>query len=74
MKKLPSKFEGILELLDDGRFHELAELQEETQLNKNQTRTIVEFLAEYGFAEMNKGNNKVRISKAAKKLLAQTTT
>ena len=73
MKKLASKFEGILELLDDGRFHALDELQEGTELSENQTKTIVAFLAEYGFAEMNKGNDKVRISKAAKKLTAQTT-
>jgi DNA-binding IclR family transcriptional regulator len=70
VKKLPSKFEGILELLDDGRFHALDELQEETQLNENKTRAIVAFLTEYGFAETNKRNDKVRISKAAKKLLA----
>ena len=70
---MSSKFESILELLGDGRFHALDELQEEIELNENQTRAIVVFLAEYGFAEMKKGNDKVRISKAARKLSAQTT-
>jgi len=73
VKKLTFKFEGIFELLDDGRFHGLGELREITELSENHTRAIVAFLAEYGFAEMNKWNDKVRISRAARKLLEQTT-
>jgi len=74
VKPLSSKLQGILELLGDGRFHELNELQKETELSEKQTREIVAFLTEYGFVETNNGNEKVRISKAARKLLTQTTT
>ena len=74
MKPLSSKLQGILELLGDGRFHGLNDLQKETELSEKQTREIVAFLTEYGFVETKNGNEKVRISKAARKLLAQTTT
>ena len=73
VKQLPSKLQNILELLDDGRLHGLDELQEKTELSEKQTRELVAFLTEYGFAEINHGNKNVRISQAAKKLLAQTT-
>ena len=49
------------------------ELQIGAQLSENQTREIVAFLAEYGFVEMDQGNEKVRISNTAKELFAQAT-
>jgi len=52
VKRVATKLQGILELLGDGRFHGLDELQEETELSENETRAIVSFLAEYGFAEI----------------------
>ena len=60
-----------MELLSDGKFHGLEDLQMETELNVKQTKAAVEFLTEYGFMETNNGNKKVKISKAAKKLFAQ---
>ena len=71
MKQLSSKLQNILELLGDGRCHGLDELQEETGLSQKQIRTVVEFLTEYGFAEMSR-DEKMKISMAAKKLCAQT--
>ena len=43
-------------------------------MSENQTKAAVVFLTEYGFAEMTFNNEKVRISKTAKKLLEKTTT
>jgi len=65
--------QNILELLSDGEFHGLEELQMKTELNEKQTRTIVEFLTEYGFAEMHHENEKVRINKSTRNLLEKTT-
>ena len=64
----------FLELLGDGGFHGLNELLQKTELNDKEAKQVVAFLTEFGFAEMSYGNEKVRISKAARKLLAQTTT
>ena len=70
---MSAKLQNILELLSDGEFHELEELQMKTELNEKQTRTIVEFLTEYGFAEMHHENEKVRINKSTRNLLEKTT-
>ncbi len=72
MKQLSSKLEALLELLSDGRLHGLRELQEITQLCEEPNRWIVEFLVEYGFAEISDGTQRVRISKAARELLINT--
>ncbi len=71
VKYLSSKLQGILELLVDGRVHKLNELKKGTELSERQTAEIVAFLTKYGFLETNNENETVRISKAAKKLLAQ---
>ena len=62
----------FLQFLGDGRFHGLNELQQKTELNDKQTKQVVAFLTEFGFAEMSYGNEKVKISEAARKLFAQT--
>jgi hypothetical protein len=51
----------------------LHELQVGAQLSESQTRAAVEFLTEYGFAEMTDNDQKVRISNTARKLLEKTT-
>ncbi len=61
-----------MELLSDGRLHGLKELQEITRLNEEPNGRIVEFLVEYGFAETSDGTQRVRISKAARRLLMKT--
>jgi hypothetical protein len=54
-------------LLCDGNCHSLFELQVRAQLNEVQAREAVEFLTEYGFAEIDR-DEKVRISQTAKEL------
>ena len=60
--------EDFLDSLCDGLFHDLDELQEKTELSQKQAIAFVHFLTEFGFAEINDENKKVRISKAAKML------
>jgi DNA-binding IclR family transcriptional regulator len=57
-------------LFADGRYHRVEEFMEKTELNEEHTREILAFLIEYGFAEMNEGNEKARISENAKKLFS----
>lgn len=71
MKRLSAKIENILELLGDGNYHELNELQDKTGLTQKQTRVVAEFLTEYGFVEMSQ-DEKMKISRNAKKLLVPT--
>jgi hypothetical protein len=71
---LSSKLQDILELLGDGKFHGLDELQVRTRLSEKQAREVVAFLTEYGFAEMNRQKTKIRVSKDAKRLLTETAT
>ena len=70
---MSTKLQNILELLSDGEFHRLEYLQMKTGLNEKQTKAAAKFLTEYGFIEKNNENEKIRISKAAKILLTQTT-
>ena len=42
-------------------------------MSESQTRAAVEFLTEYGFAEMTDNDQKVRINEIARKLLEKTT-
>ena len=42
-------------------------------MGESQTRAAIEFLSEYGFAEMTDNDQKVRISNTARKLLEKTT-
>jgi hypothetical protein len=56
-------------LLLDGRFHRLEELREKTGLGEEQIIEIVGFLTKYGFTDIDSGNRKVRISRAARKYL-----
>jgi hypothetical protein len=68
---LSSKLQNIIDLLCIGRCHTLDELQKETNLSDKQIEATVAFLVNYGFAEMNKGND-VRITRVAQKLFTQT--
>lgn len=68
---MSSKLQNIIDLLCIGRCYTLNELQEETHLSDRQVEATVAFLVNYGFAEMDKGNE-VRITKVAEKLFTQT--
>ncbi len=56
-------------MLIDGKFHELEEMQMKTALSDEQMRAVVAFFAEYGFIQIDKGNDAVRIRKSARNLL-----
>ncbi|MCW4006198.1 MAG: hypothetical protein NWF04_06345 [Candidatus Bathyarchaeota archaeon] len=69
-----SKIEMVLEVLSDGEWHSIMEIQQLTELNEQQTKEIAAFLFEYEFAKVDVESNKVRISKCFRELLTQVAT
>ena len=61
----------ILELLSDGKWHELDELLVRVKLTEQKFREVTEFLDKYGFVEFDHENRKVKVNKDFRKLLIQ---
>jgi hypothetical protein len=68
---MASKVTVVLEVLSDGEWHGLEELQELAALNENQVREIAAFLYEYDFARVDVENRKVRINRCFQEFLTQ---
>jgi len=64
----------ILEILGDGRWHGIEELQQRLNLNERKIQEIAKFLSEYDFVKVDKEHGKVKINRNFQKLLAQTVT
>ncbi|MGQ9552349.1 MAG: hypothetical protein ACUVUE_07980 [Candidatus Bathycorpusculaceae bacterium] len=66
-----SKITEILEMLGDGRWHGLEEIQQKTQLNEIQMQQITDFLRAYSFIETDQENKKVKINEEARRLVVE---
>lgn len=66
-----SKVMLILELLSDGKWHEIDELLVSVKLSEQKFREVTEFLDKYGFVEFDHENRKVKVNKDFRKLLLQ---
>jgi DNA-binding IclR family transcriptional regulator len=64
----------ILELLSDGKWHTLEEIQETTKLTKSSIMRVIQFLEEYGFVVADEEERKIRLDENVRKFLAQTVT
>ena len=69
-----SKITMILEMLDDGKWQEIEELQQRLGLNEHEVQEITAFLNKYDFVKIDKERRKVKINRNFQKLLAQTVT
>ena len=69
-----SKIAEILELLSDGKWRMLEEIQQKTKVEREQIQQIIEFLKEYDFVVLDETEKKIRLNKLAQKFLTQTTT
>lgn len=69
-----SKIAMILEILSDGKWHGIEELQQRLELNEHEVQEIATFLSKYDFAKSDDENRKVRIKKDFQKFLVQTMT
>ena len=61
----------ILEILYDGKWHTLYEIQQKTKLDKNQIQQVIEFLKKYGFISVDEMARKAILDKTVQKFLAQ---
>jgi predicted transcriptional regulator len=52
----------VLEILDDGHWHLISELQTETNLNASQSKKIIEFLKAYEFVTVDQKKSRDRKS------------
>ncbi len=62
----------VLEILDDGKWHEIGELQQRLDLNEKKMQKITAFLNKYDFVKIDSEHGKVKINRNFQKLLAQT--
>jgi DNA-binding IclR family transcriptional regulator len=63
-----------LELLDDGKWHAISEIQRKTELDEITLREIIAFLKEYNFVTANDAKDKIRVNNDYKEFLTETTT
>jgi len=69
-----AKIARILELLEDGQWHVLGDVQKKTRLNEDQVQQIVAFLKEYQFITADDAKGEIRLQEAVRKFLTQDVT
>jgi predicted transcriptional regulator len=61
---LPKRsLEQIIRLLKDEQWHDIDEIANRTQLSPLKMQLITEFLAKYGFIQLNRKNARIKISR-----------
>jgi len=71
---LPSKVTIILELLNDGKWHDTEEMQLRLELSEREFGEIEAFLAKYDFIKADPKNRRVKITRDFRRLQAQAHT
>ena len=69
-----SKITKILEILNDGKWHPLKEIQRKTELNMNQIQQAIAFLEEYCFITVDQITRKVMLDQSVQEFLVQKST
>jgi len=68
----PKKLAEILEILNDGQWHLLAEIRKKMKLTDSQIKQIADFLREYSFVTLDDVGHKVKINEDVRKFLSQS--
>ena len=68
------KVTKILEILGDGKWHEMEEIRMQMSLNGAEMREIAEFLCRYDLAKTDESCRKVRVTRDFQKILVETAT
>ena len=66
-----STIDKILELLEDGKWHDIKETREKSNLQEFKVEMIYGFLAEYAFIDFNKEQQKAKLTPATLKFLRE---
>jgi len=56
------QIDEILDVLKNGKWHDLKEISEKTQLQGLKVELLTDFLAEYDFIKLNKKEHKTRLT------------
>jgi|WetSurMetagenome_2_1015567.scaffolds.fasta_scaffold236232_1 hypothetical protein len=70
---MTSKMAQILEILGDGKWHPLSELQEEVGVSNERMLEILGFLSKYEFMKVDYVNEKAKIARNVRDFLTQRT-
>jgi DNA-binding IclR family transcriptional regulator len=62
----------ILELLNDGQWHMLEDVQQKARLNESMTRQVIAFLKEYELIATDKTDSRVKLRKVVRGFLARS--
>jgi hypothetical protein len=68
---LGSEIVVLLEILGDGKWHGLAELQQQAGLAEYKVQGIADFLCRFDFAVVDEANRKVRVNRDFQEFLAR---
>ena len=66
-----SAIDEILELLEDGRWHDIKEVMEKSSLQEFKVEMIYGFLAEYSFIDFDKDQRKAKLTPTTLKFLRE---
>jgi len=66
-----SKITEILEMLGDGQWHKLEEIQQKIELNEIQIQQITDFLRAYNFIKTDQENKNIKINEEARRFVVQ---
>jgi DNA-binding IclR family transcriptional regulator len=69
-----AKIADVLEMLSDGKWHNLQKIRRKMKLTNEQIQQIAQFLEEYEFVTFDETKNEIRIEEAVQKFLAQEAT
>ena len=64
-----SMTEIILQLLENGRWHYIKDIEEKTQLNSHQIENITNFLAKFNFVKLDEAELKVKLDTPTQRFL-----
>ena len=57
------QIDHVIELLKDGKWHEIKEISQKSKLHEFKIEILTDFLADYSFLELNKKEKKAKLSK-----------
>jgi predicted transcriptional regulator len=64
----------VFEILNDGQWHSIDEIQSRVKLNEGQSKKITDFLSEYDFITVDDDKRRVKLKENVRKFLAPKVT
>jgi len=60
----------VLELLEDGEWHSIEEIQQKTRLSRRELKEVIDFLVKYDFVVVDKYGERIKLSEVFLKTLS----